>query len=313
MRPEEGLETTVMRKPKNPTTSSYYDYQVVQEPLFNRDGKPVMIGKSPVMGNFRTDSNVCLGTSTEKYEIVNNETIVETVEDALTKYGLSGFNSRKLVARDGARFYGVYDFPTVTGKIANGDAVGMRLTLNNSFDRSCGVSWSIGLLRQICTNGMTALVNDTSVTKKHSTKLTLDFIGDSVAACKEKFETSVTLFKGLRERTITKEQGGLILDNLAIKKVLAESMRDSIRVIWDNESYLGQDRLRQNSDNLYNLYNATTQHLTHEVQGDRFEYANRVSKAMLGNLVKAQNSAKRFGELTAKVPEKEQVATVVTV
>jgi hypothetical protein len=30
-------------------------------------------------------------------------------------------------------------------------------------------------------------------------------------------------------------------------------------------------------------------------------------------LVKAQNSAKRFGELTAKVPEKEQVATVVTV
>ena len=100
-----------MRKPKNPTTSSKYDYQVVQEPLFNRDGKPVMIGKSPVMGNFRTDSNVCLGTSTEKYEIVNNETIVETVEDALTKYGLSGFNSRKLVARDGARFYGGVRLP----------------------------------------------------------------------------------------------------------------------------------------------------------------------------------------------------------
>jgi hypothetical protein len=272
-----------------------------------------MIGKSPVMGNFRTDSNVCLGTSTEKYEIVNNSKIVDSVEDALSRNGLSGFTSQKFVARDGARFYGVYDFPTVTGKVANGDAVGMRLTLNNSFDRSCGVSWSLGLLRQICTNGMTALVNDTSVTKKHSTKLTLDFIGDSIAACKEKFETSVTLFRGLRERTITKEQGGLILDNLAIKKVLAESMRDSIRVIWDNESYLGQDRLRQNSDNLYNLYNATTQHLTHKVQGDRFEYANRVSKVMLGNLVKAQNSAKRFGELTAKVPEKEQVATVVTV
>jgi hypothetical protein len=302
-----------MRKPKNPTTSSKYDYQVVQEPLFSRGGKPVMIGKSPVMGNFRTDSNVCLGTSTEKYEIVNNSKIVDSVEDALSRNGLSGFTSQKFVARDGARFYGVYDFPTVTGKVANGDAVGMRLTLNNSFDRSCGVSWSLGLLRQICTNGMTALVNDTSVTKKHSTKLTLDFIGDSIAACKEKFETSVTLFRGLRERTITKEQGGLILDNLAIQKVLAESIRDSIRVIWDNESYLGQDRLRQNSDNLYNLYNATTQHLTHEVQGDRFEYANRVSKVMLGNLVKAQNSAKRFGELTAKVPEKEQVATVVTV
>ena len=160
---------------------------------------------------------------------------------------------------------------------------------------------------------MTALVNDTSVTKKHSTKLTLDFIGESVAACRDKFETSIAQFQGLRERTITKDQGGLILDNLAIKKVLADSMRDSIRMIWDNEAYLNQDRLEQRSDNLYNLYNATTQHLTHDVQGDRFEYANRVSKAMLGNLVRAQNSAKRFGELTAKVPEKEQVATVVTV
>ncbi len=313
MRPEEGLETTVMRKPKNPTTSSEYDYQVVQEPLFSRGGKPVMIGKSPVMGNFRTDNNVCLGTSTEKYEIVNNSKIVDSVEDALSKNGLSGFTSQKFVARDGARFYGVYDFPTVTGKVANGDAVGMRLTLNNSFDRSCGVSWSIGLLRQICTNGMTALVNDTSVTKKHSSKLTLDFIGNSIAVCKEKFETSLTMFKGLRERTITKEQGVLILDNLAIKKVLAESMRDSIQFIWENEAYLNQDRLEQRSDNLYNLYNATTQHLTHEVQGDRFEYANRVSKTMLGNLVKAQNSAKRFGELTTKALVKEKIETTLTV
>tara|TARA_R100000458_G_C8265655_1_gene240742 strand:+ start:1015 stop:1923 length:909 start_codon:yes stop_codon:yes gene_type:complete len=300
-----------MRKPKNPTTSSHYDYQVVQEPLFNRDGKPVMVGKSPVMGNFRTDSNVCLGTSTEKYEIVNNGAIIESVEKALTQYGLSGFTSKKFVARDGARFYGVYDFPTVRGNIANGDAVGMRLTLNNSFDRSCGVSWSVGLLRQVCTNGMTALVNDTSVTKKHSTKLTLDFIGNSIAMCKEKFETSLVEFQQLRDRKITIEEGGLILDNLAIKKVLADSMRDSIRVIWDNEAYLNQDKLSQRSDSLYNLYNATTQHLTHDVQGDRFEYANRISKAMLGQLSKARTSAKRFTELTAKVPVKEEVATVV--
>ena len=47
-----------------------YDFQVVQEPLFNRDGKAALIGKSPVMGNFRTDTGQCLGTSTEKYAIV---------------------------------------------------------------------------------------------------------------------------------------------------------------------------------------------------------------------------------------------------
>lgn len=295
---------------KQATTSSEYDYQVVQEPLFNRDGKPVMVGSSPVMGNFRTDNDVCLGTSTEKYEIVNNGSIVEKVEEALIKNGLGGFDSKKYVARDGARFYGVYDFANETRNVAVGDAVGMRLTLNNSFDRSCGVSWSIGLLRRVCSNGMNAIVTDTSVTKKHSSKLDLAFIGDSIADCREKFASSVEMFQGLRAHAITKEQGGLILDNLAIKKVLADSMRDSIRMIWDNEDYLNQDKLSQRSDNLYNLYNATTQHLTHQVDG--FEYANRISKSMLKSLVKAQTSAKRFSELTAKVPEKEKTVKVVT-
>ena len=109
----------------------------------------------------------------------------------------------------------------------------------------------------------------------------------------------------------------MILDNLAMKNVLASSMRDSIRMIWDNEDYrddleykVGQDKLEQRSDNLYNLYNATTQHLTYQVDG--FEYANRISKSMLKNLVKAQTSAKRFSELTAKVPEKEKTVKVVT-
>ena len=295
---------------KQATTSSEYDYQVVQEPLFNRDGKPVMVGSSPVMGNFRTDNDVCLGTSTEKYEIVNNGSIVEKVEEALIKNGLGGFDSKKYVARDGARFYGVYDFANETRNVAVGDAVGMRLTLNNSFDRSCGVSWSIGLLRRVCSNGMNAIVTDTSVTKKHSSKLDLAFIGDSIADCREKFASSVEMFQGLRAHAITKEQGGLILDNLAIKKVLADSMRDSIRMIGDNEDYLNQDKLSQRSDNLYNLYNATTQHLTHQVDG--FEYANRISKSMLKNLVKAQTNAKRFSELTAKVPEKEKTVKVVT-
>ena len=50
--------------------SDSYDFEVVQEPLFNRDGKAALIGKSPVMGNFRTDTGQCLGTSTEKYAIV---------------------------------------------------------------------------------------------------------------------------------------------------------------------------------------------------------------------------------------------------
>ena len=290
-------------------TSSDFDYTVMQEPLFNRDGKAVMVGKSPVMGNFRTDNGVCLGTSTEKYEIVNNSSVVEVVEDAFANSGLGDFNREIVVAREGARFYGVYDFPQQERHIADvGDVVSLRLTLNNSFDRSCGLNWAIGLLRKVCANGMCSLVADTNVTKKHSSKLDLSFIKDGIQASQEKFEASVEAMRVLGNREITQKEGGLILDNLAIKKVLAESMRDSIQMVWDSPTF-GADQGR----NLYNLYNATTEHLTREVQGTRFEYANRVNRSVLTNLSRAERSADHFAKLTAKVPEKEKAVVEVAV
>jgi len=288
-------------------TSDSYDFRVVQEPLFNRDGKAAVVGKSPVMGNFRTDTGQCLGTSTEAYAIVQNGDLVEQVEDALGKSGLGDFTSEKLVARDGARFYGVYDFPSLVRPIVVGDGAGMRLTLNNSFDRSTGVDFTVGLKRLICLNGMMTLVADTSVTKKHSHKLTLDFITDSIHSCQLKFEESIKDFGTLAQREITQEQGGLILDNLAIKKVLSESLRDSVQMVWDAPVYK-EDAGR----NLYNLYNATTQHLTHDVEGGRFEYARRVSHAVLKNLTKARDHAKHFGKLTQRVPKKDEVAITVS-
>lgn len=295
-----------MARTTRPTSDSY-DFQVVQEPLFNRGGKAAVVGKSPVMGNFRTDTGQCLGTSTEAYAIVQNGDLVEQVEDALGKSELGDFTSQKLVARDGARFYGVYDFPSMVKPVVLGDGAGMRLTLNNSFDRSTGVDFTLGLMRLICLNGQMTLVADTSVTKKHSHKLTLDFITDAIHSCTLKFEESIKDFGTLAEREITQEQGGLILDNLAIKKVLSESLRDSIQMVWDAPTYK-EDEGR----NLYNLYNATTQHLTHDVEGGRFEYARRVSHSVLKNLTKARDHEEHFGKLTQRVPKKDEVAITVS-
>ena len=240
------------------------------------------------MGNFRTDNGVCLGTSTEKYEIVNNESVVEVVEDAFANTDLGEFKREIVVAREGARFYGVYDFPMQERAIANvGDVVSLRLTLNNSFDRSCGLNWAVGMMRKVCSNGMCSLVADTNVTKKHSAKLDLSFIKEGIDASVEKFDASVEAFKNLGKREITQKEGGLILDNLAIKKVLSESLRDSIQMVWDAPTF-GEDQGR----NLYNLYNATTEHLTSQVQPKRFEYANRVNRSVLTNLSRAEQSAR---------------------
>ena len=307
MRSEGELKNVMARNTK--PTSDQFDYTVEQSPLFDRNGKAVKVGGSPIMGNFRQDNGVCLGTSTEAYEIVNNNSVVEVVADAFASAGVGDFEREIVVAREGARFYGVYDFPTQERHIANvGDVVSLRLTLNNSFDRSCGINWAVGMMRKVCSHGMCSLVADTNVTKKHSAKLDLSFIKDGIQASQEKFEASVEAMRVLGNREITQKEGGLIMANLAIKKVLAESMRDSIQMVWDSPTF-GADQGR----NLYNLYNATTEHLTREVQGTRFEHANRVNRRVLSNLSRAEQSATHFAKLTAKVPEKEKTVVEVTV
>ena len=168
------------------------------------------------------------------------------------------------------------------------------------------MNWAIGLLRKVCSNGMCSLVADTNVTKKHSSKLDLSFIKEGIDVSVEKFDASVEAFENLSNRGITQKEGGLILDNLAIKKVLSESLRDSIQMVWDSPSF-GEDQGR----NMYNLYNATTEHLSREVQPSRFEYANRVNRNVLTHLTRARQDANHFAKLTLPTPEKEKVAEVV--
>ena len=58
-------------------------------------------------------------------------------------------------------------------------------------------------------------------------------------------------------------------------------------------------------------YNATTEHLSREVQPTRFEYANRVNRNVLTHLTRARQDRNHFAKLTLPTPEKEKVAELV--
>ena len=75
-------------------------------------------------------------------------------------------------------------------------------------------------------------------------------------------------------------------------------VRDGIVKIWDNPTHQ-EDEAR----NLWNLYNATTQHLTHAVNDDRFEYSNTVSSNVLRRLRGAASSPNRLAQLVTSVPK----------
>ena len=257
-----------------------YDFDVHQEPLLTTDGK-----RTGYFGMVRRDTAepITLGVCTEQYGVVKNADLIEMVESNLASHDkLSNYNSRKFVVRDGARFYASYDFPDFKtelkpmGKRAKGDILGLRLTVNNSYDRSCRVSLSLGFLRLVCTNGMTSLSKEFSMTKRHTLAVNLDFVGDALAHACDSVESSAQIFNKLAQRAITNDQGLNLLTKLEEKDIISGKVREGIEAVWRNPAY------EEDTDrNLYNLYNAATQFLTRNVSQERYEYSERVNRDLL--------------------------------
>ena len=281
------------------TKNSNWDFNVASEQLLRQDGS-----KTPIFANVRTDTNEILGTSTERYGVVQNEDLLGRAESAFNSRGIN--YERNVYATDnGAKMRAVYDltgdqFQTMVPQV--GDIMGYRVTVQNSFDRTLRVSFALGLMRLVCTNGMQTMQKDVDMVSKHSQKLDLDSLITDAALDKALgfLSKSGDVFGRLASTPLDDELGLNVLANLTKKKVMSEKVRERVAGIWSNRS----DLLRSDNHdaNLYNLYNAVTQHLTDEVEETRFEYANRMSNQVLKAFERSAGSQAQFAKLTKAIP-----------
>ena len=278
--------------PKVPTQTSNYDFTVEQVPLFDEKGR-----RSGFFGNQRTDNGAILGVTSERYGIQNNAPLIERAEEAFKAQGLEWEEENRniVVTGDGQRMRAVYDFPNQIKRREDrnvGDNMGLRLTVQNSFDRSLRVSFAMGVLRLVCTNGMTSLEKEQSMTKKHSSGNDLNFLGEALSRAIGSWDKALLTYNNLESIEIKPQEGLNALHNLAKGGALSDRMAGEISKIWNNPTY-EEDKGR----NLYNLYNAVTEHLTREVEGTRYELAERINHKVLSRLDQAARSGAKKDKL----------------
>ena len=279
--------------PKIVKQSNDAEYKVSTKPLYDKEGN-----FSGVFGNFRPEVKEALGCCTERYGLVQNSDLFTTVDEALeTKKALKNPEVRTVVVGNGERVYRTYtwkdsEFNFRVGKPKVGDELGLRLTVQNSFDRSLRLSVILGFLRLVCTNGMTTLTREFDLTRRHQSGIDTSFLGEGIDKALENIDEQKQVFNRLAGKVISETQGVSVLGNLVKKNVLSSSMRDSIEAIWHDPSY-DEDRERT----LYNLLNAGTQHLTRVVEPKRFELAQRVNRDMLKVLDRAAGTKKAMDAL----------------
>ena len=247
-------------------------------------------------GNVRTDTNQVLGICTEQYGKVQNSDLIGAIEEAFTNVNMTDYEKAIYSVRDGARVYARYDFLNKTKATQVGDEVGLRLTANNSFDRSCRISFSLGMVRLVCANGMVTMEDEYSMTKKHTQKVSVDFIEDAIQNAVQAFDDGKPLqvYDRLAAKDITQAQGVRILGGLEKKNLLSTRLREGVESLWIAPTH-EEDKER----NLYNLLNAVTQHLTREVEGERFEYSDGINRKVLRTLDKAARQSTQFDLLVA--------------
>ena len=280
-----------------------YDYRVKQVEVPH----PTKGGKSGYFMNVREDNDEILGWTSDRYGLVNNMDLLDKADSAFEARGID-VTRKVIVTEGGAKMRAQYDlsgdmFRAEVPQV--GDTMAYRLTAQNSFDRSLRISFALGLVRLICTNGMTTMEKEVEMVKKHSRQVNIgDIISDdALDRALAKLGDSVNVFGRLAQVELEQEQGLNILQNLANGKVISEKVRESIAHIWNNPTH-DEDKGR----NLYNLNNAVTQHLTHDVADERFEYANRVTSNVLKRFDMAARNSKRLEKLWT--PTKSDVVVV---
>lgn len=264
----------------NEQQTSEFNYKVEQVPFHLPNGD-----KTRFFANVRTDTNEVLGCVSDRYELLQNETLVGHSESLFRSRNMN-FNRRIVVTNGGSRFRAIYDFPNIGGKV-NGQDLTFRLKVQNSFDGSLRASFAVGLFRLICSNGLAAPVSAIGMTKKHTASLDVDFVGRSLDNAVESFYNALPTFSAMSRIPVTLRDGNQIITNLVERKIgLSERVAAGVQSVWENPTH-HEDRER----NLWNLYNAFTQHLTHGVEENgrrpKFELAERVNSGVLTTFAKA--------------------------
>lgn len=242
-------------------------YLVTQERLHLPDGTP-----TPFYGNVRKDTGVCLKAVTERYTIVQNEDLIEKAESIFASKGMK-FTRKVDVTQDGARMYANYTFDTHGFKVQKDDFK-FKLAVRNSFDGSMKVSLVVGLMRVVCTNGAWSMDGGIDLMRKHTASVDVEFASNAVDIALKSFHAQYETLDLFSRQRLTQQEGHELLNGLVKRSVLADRVADKVREIWEKPTY-EEDRNR----NVYNLWNAITQHTTHDVDGVRrkVELATRLS------------------------------------
>lgn len=249
-------------------TLNSVDFEVEMERLTLANGTQV-----PAYATVRKDNGKVLGVVGERYTPMQNSVLFSQVH---TLFKNSGHRYEDLgfkVIDGGRQVKANFRFPDIT-MFAGSQECALTIAVQNSFDGSLKVAFDVGFFRFICSNGMKIPLfkgSTVSLMKKHTQSLNLDFAQHALTESVNQIGEARNIFTEWTRTTLTQGEGHKVLNGLVTHKAMTQRLAEGVREIWDKPTY------REDADrNVFNLYNAVTEHLTHQVSAKRFNLSEKV-------------------------------------
>ena len=110
--------------------------------------------------------------------------------------------------------------------------MGYRLTAQNSFDRSLRVSFALGLVRLVCTNGMVARDSQSVIKVKHSSQMEdklQSYVDTQMEEIKSAYTETKQIIYSLAETPVTSTDAKEVINRLFKgESKRAENIRDEV-------------------------------------------------------------------------------------
>lgn len=246
-------------------------FGVHKEPLYTKDGTPA--GAWAIR---RDDNQLPIGIVSDEYKIIQTRDIALEAEKSFMQKGLFNPTISMWNSRYGASNFIQYDFKHIAKEVTKGDMVGLRMTLKNSYDGVSKASFTLGMLRLVCTNGLTSVQNDVFLSARHTQSSIEGFnVVQAIETMMNNWEEDIGRLNQLSSIDVPQQLGHNILDNLVIENRLSERVAKYSHNVWASP-YYSEDKPRT----AWSLLNSITQSTRdlYETRKSHGDIAMRVTK-----------------------------------
>ena len=270
------------------------------------DGTEIKIGETLV---YNKNTGGRLYWASKRYGLLPHKRFIDKIESNLSSRGFYklawGPNVNKeektktphkefFISKDGGSLRARYFLPTGENiSSSKKDQVGICLDARKSINGKSREQLRMGSYRFVCSNGMIGFSSSVMFSKKHtegnfgSEDLDDDIICKQFDSLWQDYSADLEIYKVMDSQVITKKELENIIQKMPVgkndpdKKQRKNNHFDSIHDIVLNSRFDG-DRSRRKEFTLWELFNATTEHLTHNVEREqgRVENADKLQGAI---------------------------------